>query len=179
MEFERRDDVTEEEYMEMIRLKTAVLLACSLKMGALIGGAPVHDAEVLYRFGIHIGLAFQLQDDMLDVYGDTSTFGKNIGGDILCDKKTSLSVLMYQLATDEQKIRIAHYRKENASAYTANEKISEITSIYDDLKLRERTQSRIKYHYDIAWSELARLSVYQERCQELLRVCSLLIDRAK
>lgn len=179
MEFERRDDVTEKEYMEMIRLKTAVLLACSLKMGALIGGAPVHDAEVLYRFGIHIGLAFQLQDDMLDVYGDTSTFGKNIGGDILCDKKTFLSVLMYQLATDEQKTRIAHYRKENASAYAANEKISVITSIYDDLKLRKRTQSRIKYHYDLAWSELARLSVNQERCQELLRICSLLIDRAK
>ena len=86
---------------------------------------------------------------------------------------------MYQLATDEQKNRIAHYRKENASAYTANEKISVITSIYDELKLRERTQSWIKYHYDLAWSELARLSVNQERCQELLRVCSLLIDRAK
>ena len=82
MEFESRTDVTEEEYIEMIRLKTAVLLACALKMGAIMGNAPKADAETLYQFGINIGLAFQLQDDLLDVYGDTATFGKNIGGDI-------------------------------------------------------------------------------------------------
>ena len=89
MEFESRTDVTEAEYIEMIRLKTAVLLACALKMGAIMGNAPEADAEALYQFGINIGLAFQLQDDLLDVYGDTATFGKNIGGDYSATKRHS------------------------------------------------------------------------------------------
>ena len=88
MEFERRSDVREEEYIEMIRLKTAVLLAAGLKIGAILGGASSEDAEKLYDFGVQIGIAFQLQDDLLDVYGDSAVFGKKIGGDILCNKKT-------------------------------------------------------------------------------------------
>ena len=90
----------------MIRLKTAVLLACSLKTGALLGGASQEDAGNLYAFGINIGLAFQLQDDLLDVYGDTATFGKNIGGDILCNKKTFLLINALRLANKEQAERI-------------------------------------------------------------------------
>ena len=86
MDFEHRNDVTEDEYIEMIRLKTSVLLACSLKIGAILAGAPVSDAEALYKFGEQIGLAFQLQDDLLDVYGDPKVFGKEIGGDIMCNK---------------------------------------------------------------------------------------------
>lgn len=179
MEFEQRVDVTEEEYMEMIRLKTAVLLACSLKTGALIGGATEEDAEVLYRFGIHIGLAFQLQDDLLDVYGDTLAFGKDIGGDILCDKKTYLSVQMYRLATDEQKKRIEHYKKTNAPNFTSSEKIAAIMAIYDELKVKECTQSKMKHLYELALGELKQLSVTQEKCIELLRVCSQLMDRTK
>ena len=88
IDFETRNDVTEGEYIEMIRLKTSVLLACALKMGAMLAGAPEQDAQLLYRFGEQIGLAFQLQDDYLDVYGDFEVFGKRIGGDILCKKKT-------------------------------------------------------------------------------------------
>ena len=103
MEFESRMDVTEPEYIEMIRLKTAVLLACSLKIGAITGGASKEDAANLYDFGINIGLAFQLQDDLLDVYGDTATFGKNIGGDITCNKKTFLLIHAFELASPEQK----------------------------------------------------------------------------
>ena len=90
MDFETRDDVTEAEYIEMIRLKTSVLLACALKIGAVLGGASKEDAELLYRLGESIGLAFQLRDDYLDVYGDPKVFGKKIGGDILCNKKTYL-----------------------------------------------------------------------------------------
>ena len=88
MEFEHRLDVTVDEYIEMIRLKTSVLLAAALKIGAILGGAPEKDAQLLYDFGIKMGLAFQLQDDYLDVYGDPAVFGKKIGGDILCNKKT-------------------------------------------------------------------------------------------
>ena len=92
MEFETRNDVTVDEYIEMIRLKTSVLLGCALRMGALIGGASDQQAQTLYDFGINLGLAFQLQDDWLDCWGDPKTFGKRIGGDILCDKKTYLRI---------------------------------------------------------------------------------------
>ena len=88
MDFETRTDVTEDEYIEMIRLKTSVLLACALKIGAILADAPDADADNLYKFGEQMGLAFQLQDDYLDVYGDPAVFGKAIGGDILCNKKT-------------------------------------------------------------------------------------------
>ncbi len=179
MEFERRTDVTEEEYMEMIRLKTAVLLACSLKTGALIGDASEQDVEVLYRFGTHIGLAFQLQDDLLDVYGDTQAFGKDIGGDIMCDKKTYLSIQMHRLANDKQKRQIERYRKAYTSNYTQSEKIAAITALYDELGIKELAQSKMKQHYKLALEELKKLSVAQERVQELLRVCSLLMNRVK
>lgn len=92
MEFESRDNVTEDEYIEMIRLKTAVLLAGSLKIGAILAGATAEDAENLYNFGMQIGVAFQLQDDLLDVYGDPEVFKRKIGGDILCNKKTYMLI---------------------------------------------------------------------------------------
>ena len=103
MEFETRNDVTQEEYIEMIRLKTSVLLAACVQMGAMLGGASESDAKLLYEFGEKIGLAFQLQDDLLDVYGDPLVFGKKIGGDILCNKKTYLYINTYRLADSAQK----------------------------------------------------------------------------
>ncbi|MBR5763372.1 MAG: polyprenyl synthetase family protein, partial [Bacteroidaceae bacterium] len=98
MEFETRNDVTEAEYIEMIRLKTSVLLACALKIGALLGGASDKEADTLYDYGQEIGLAFQLQDDYLDVYGDPAVFGKKIGGDILCNKKTYMLINAFNKA---------------------------------------------------------------------------------
>jgi len=119
MEFETRDDVTVDEYIEMIRLKTSVLVGCALKMGALIAEAPANDAQILYDFGMNIGLAFQLQDDWLDCWGDPKTFGKRIGGDILCNKKTFLRITAEKAAplpdtsmmSEEEKIEAikAHY----------------------------------------------------------------------
>ena len=103
MSFETRNDVTEEEYIEMIRLKTSVLLACALKMGAILADAPQEDAELLYRLGEQVGLAFQLQDDLLDVYGDPKVFGKAIGGDITSNKKTYMLINAYNRANDEQR----------------------------------------------------------------------------
>ena len=102
MDFESRNDVTEEEYIEMIRLKTSVLLACAAKMGAILADAPDADADNLYRFGEQFGLAFQLQDDFLDVYGDPKVFGKNIGGDIVSNKKTYMLIKAYGLADGQQ-----------------------------------------------------------------------------
>lgn len=102
MEFELRKDVREEEYLEMIRLKTGVLLAASLKIGALLGGASAEDAGHLYDFGMNLGVAFQLKDDLLDVYGDVAVFGKNIGGDILCNKKTYMLIKAFEHADDIQ-----------------------------------------------------------------------------
>ena len=149
MEFESRTDVTEEEYIEMIRLKTAVLLACALKMGAIMGNAPKADAETLYQFGINIGLAFQLQDDLLDVYGDTATFGKNIGGDILCNKKT----------------------------FDPAEKIAAVTAIYDQLRLKELSEEKIHAYYNQAINCLTSLNVAPERLNILKEVSARLMNR--
>ena len=109
MEFENRQDVTVDEYMEMIRLKTSVLLAGALKIGAVLGGASEADAQKLYDFGIRIGLAFQLQDDWLDVYGDPKVFGKNIGGDILCNKKTFMLITAFERADEETKAELQNW----------------------------------------------------------------------
>ena len=122
MEFETRDDVTEEEYLEMIRLKTSVLLAAALKLGAMLGGASEEDAARLYDFGMNLGVAFQLKDDLLDVYGDVKVFGKNIGGDILCNKKTYLLIQAYRQASDAQRAELERWVK--AGQFDPAEKIA-------------------------------------------------------
>lgn len=175
MEFESRMDVSEEEYLEMIRLKTAVLLACSLKTGAILGGASREDAENLYRFGINIGLAFQLQDDLLDVYGDTKTFGKNIGGDILCNKKTFLLINALRRAEGEQKAQLEHWiaRKD----FDAAEKIAAVTNIYNVLGLKELSKAKMQTYYAEGMKNLVALSVSEERLAVLKEVTSRLMFR--
>ena len=175
MEFESRMDVSEEEYLEMIRLKTAVLLACSLKTGAILGGASREDAENLYRFGINIGLAFQLQDDLLDVYGDTKTFGKNIGGDILCNKKTFLLINALRRAEGEQKAQLEHWiaRKD----FDAAEKIAAVTNIYNVLGLKELSEAKMQTYYAEGMKNLVALSVSEERLAVLKEVTSRLMFR--
>lgn len=175
MEFESRMDVSEEEYLEMIRLKTAVLLACSLKTGAILAGASREDAENLYRFGINVGLAFQLQDDLLDVYGDTRTFGKNIGGDILCNKKTFLLINALRRAEGEQKAQLEHWiaRKD----FDAAEKIAAVTNIYNVLGLKELSEAKMQTYYAEGMKNLAALSVSEERLAVLKEVTSRLMFR--
>jgi geranylgeranyl diphosphate synthase type II len=106
MDFELRSDVTEAEYIEMIRLKTSVLLGCALQMGAIVGGANEQAAGHLYQFGVQLGLAFQIQDDLLDLYGESAAVGKQIGGDVLANKKTLLSIAAKHLANEQQKIEL-------------------------------------------------------------------------
>ncbi|MDL2208071.1 polyprenyl synthetase family protein [Parabacteroides sp. OttesenSCG-928-O15] len=175
MEFEARMDVTEEEYLEMIRLKTAVLLACSLKTGALLGGASPEDADHLYAFGINIGLAFQLQDDLLDVYGDTETFGKNIGGDILCNKKTFLLINALKRASDSQWQVLTEWM--GKTEYDPQEKIAVFTYIYNELHLKQLVTAKMQDYYQTALSHLDALQVAPERQEELKSVCNQLLYR--
>ena len=127
MEFERRDDVTEAEYIEMIRLKTAVLLGGALKIGAIIGGASETDADCIYRFGESLGLAFQLQDDWLDVYGDPARFGKKIGGDILNNKKTYMLINARQRVEGKDAEELSRWL--SAAEYDPSEKIAAVTAL--------------------------------------------------
>ena len=175
MEFESRMDVSEEEYIEMIRLKTAVLLACALKTGALLGGASQEDAGNLYAFGINIGLAFQLQDDLLDVYGDTATFGKNIGGDILCNKKTFLLINALRLANKEQAEALRNWM--DKKEFDPAQKIQAFTSIYNELQLKQLTENRIQAYYDASVENLNALQVAPEKLTILKEVCDHLMHR--
>lgn len=175
MEFESREDVTEAEYMEMIRLKTAVLLACSLQTGAITGGASEADAAHLYAFGIHSGLAFQLQDDLLDVYGDTATFGKNIGGDILCNKKTFLLINALRMASAEQRKLLSGWMEK--MTFDPAEKIDAFTSVYNRLDLKNLTEQKIQYHYAEAMKRLDALTVSPDKQTVLKDVCDRLMCR--
>ncbi|MDL2245674.1 polyprenyl synthetase family protein [Parabacteroides sp. OttesenSCG-928-J18] len=175
MEFESRMDVSEEEYLEMIRLKTAVLLACSLKTGAILGGASPEDADHLYAFGINIGLAFQLQDDLLDVYGDTETFGKNIGGDILCNKKTFLLINALKRASESQRETLMEWI--GKTDYDPLEKIAIFTFIYNEMKLEQLVKAKMQDYYQAALVHLEALQVAPERLEELKSVCNQLLYR--
>jgi geranylgeranyl diphosphate synthase type II len=176
MDFEKCDEVSEEEYMEMIRLKTAVLIACCMKTGAIVGGAPEKDTEHLYRFGIYTGLAFQLQDDLLDVYGDAKTFGKNIGGDILCDKKTFLLINAMMLANEKQKAKMAYF-KDQSNHFTPEEKICAYTDIYNQLNIKEITQQKMNSLFKLALNELTCLSVNKESLVEINKISNMLMQR--
>ena len=145
MEFETRMDVTVNEYIEMIRLKTSVLLAAALKIGAILGGASETDATRLYDFGIRMGLAFQLQDDYLDVYGDPAVFGKKIGGDILCNKKTYMLITALEKAEGELKAELMKWIA--ATGYEPAKKIAAVTDIYNKVGIAGLCKERIEAYY--------------------------------
>lgn len=171
--FERRDDVTIPEYVEMIRLKTAVFLGCAVKAGALIADAPDTDADALYAFAERIGLAFQVQDDYLDVYGDPAVFGKKIGGDILCGKKTFLLINALEHADAETRSRLTALLAD--TAMPAEEKIAAVTAIYDSLGIPAIALSAIDAFYAEARAALSRVALPEERLQPLWDyACSLL-----
>lgn len=161
MDFESRTDVTEDEYIEMIRLKTSVLLACSLKLGAIQAGAPAADADNLYKFGELMGLAFQLQDDYLDVYGDPAVFGKAIGGDILCNKKTYMLINAYNRAGDGMRDELTRWV--TAEEFDPAEKIAAVTAIYDKVGIKELAEQKINYYFDQSRKYLAAVNVPDER----------------
>lgn len=166
MEFEQRTDVTEREYLEMIRLKTSVLLACALQIGALLGGASEADAQALYAYGEKVGLAFQLQDDYLDVYGDFETFGKAIGGDILCNKKTFM--LINALAHAPEHLRAELQGWLAATEYDPAEKIEAVRHIYTQVGVDQMAKEQISFYIAQAEDALRALPIAEER-KEILR----------
>lgn len=157
MDFESRDDVTIDEYMEMIRLKTSVLLGCACKMGALVAGASKDDAEALYQMGVDLGLAFQLQDDWLDVWGDPKTFGKEIGGDIANNKKTFLLINAHNRAEGENANELKRWLATGDER--RDDKVKAVTAIYERLGLKEQAREEIERYSDRALQALARVQI--------------------
>jgi geranylgeranyl diphosphate synthase, type II len=177
MDFERNVNITLEEYLKMVELKTAVLLAASLKMGAIIGGADSTDADLLYEFGRNIGIAFQLQDDLLDVYADPLLFGKVTGNDIVSNKKTVLLIQALQLAEGQLKNDLLKWL--DSVKFDRFEKIKGVMDIYTRLNLREITASKVKYYHDQALAMLGKLRCEAERKVELRSFSERLMNRQR
>lgn len=166
MNFEKRSNVSIGEYIEMIRLKTAVLLAGSMKIGALIGGAKKDDAKLLYEFGENLGIAFQLQDDILDVYGDPKKFGKQVGGDILADKKTFILIKALELAQGETEVELLSLL--NKTTVNPATKIKAVTRIYESLGVRQLAENEMENYVRKAITSLDKIEV-KNSSKELLR----------
>lgn len=177
MDFETRTDVTEDEYIEMIRLKTSVLLACAMKIGAILAGAPADDADNLYKFGEQMGLAFQLQDDLLDVYGDPKVFGKEIGGDITCNKKTYMLINAYNRANNEQRAELLKWV--SAKDFDRKEKVAAVTRLYNEIGIRQLCEEKINYYFDEAKKYLAKVNVGEERKAILKQYADDMMKREK
>ena len=175
MDFEQRNDVTEEEYIEMIRLKTSVLLACAMKIGAILAGASKDDADNAYRFGEKIGLAFQLQDDYLDVYGDTKVFGKAIGGDITSNKKTYMLINAFNRANQQQRSELERWIA--AKDFDRNEKIAAVTRLYNEIGIDRLAQEKINFYFEESRKYLAAISVPDERKAELTAYAQRMMKR--
>lgn len=175
MDFEHRNDVSEEEYIEMIRLKTSVLLACALKIGAILAGASAEDADNLYRFGEKIGLAFQLQDDYLDVYGDTRVFGKAIGGDITSNKKTYMLINAVNRANSQQRAQLEHWIE--ADDFDRDEKIAAVTQLYNEIGIDRLAQEKIAYYFEESRKYLEAVTVAEERKAELKAYAQKMMKR--
>jgi geranylgeranyl diphosphate synthase type II len=175
MDFETRKDVTEAEYLEMIRLKTAVLLGCSLQAGALLANAADETAQQLYDFGINLGMAFQLQDDWLDTFGDQKKFGKKIGGDIAANKKTYLLITALEKATEAHKIILNKWL--NAEDFIVEAKINSVTEIYNQLGIKNITETKIEHYFARASEILDQLPVNELKKKQLIDLSRNMLGR--
>lgn len=175
MEFETRNDVKEEEYIEMIRLKTSVLLACALKIGAILADASAEDADNLYKFGEQIGLAFQLQDDYLDVYGDSKVFGKEIGGDITSNKKTYMLINAFNNANAAQREELTRWV--SARDFDRTEKVDAVTRLYNEIGIDQLAQDKIAYYFAQSKKFLDAVNVPEEKKEELRKYAQKMMKR--
>lgn len=171
MEFETRDDVSIEEYLEMIRLKTAVLLGGAMKLGAIVGGADEKNAALLYQFGENLGVAFQLQDDILDVYGDPEKFGKQVGGDIISNKKTFLHLTAKQLIkAEETNILLGEHE-------SAEQKVSAVTELYNSYSIKQLSNTKMEQYLTKAYQALDALEVAENRKTYLRELTKQIMER--
>lgn len=175
MDFESYNDISIEKYLTMIKLKTSVLIAACLKSGAIIGGANNIDANLIYDFGINIGLAFQLKDDLLDVYGDFEIFGKEIGKDILANKKTFLLINALNNADAETRNKIESWLLRET--FNSSEKVKEITKIYNKLNIKNLVENSISLYFDKAYQCIKHINVEAERKIDLIAFAQELQSR--
>lgn len=175
MDYENRNDVTADEYINMIRLKTSVLLGCALKMGALIADADDHEADVLYQAGVNVGLAFQLRDDVLDVWGDPATFGKEIGGDIMNNKKTYLLISAMQLAQGDDADELRHWL--NDPYVTRDDKVAGVTALYERLGVRQLAEDAISRYNEMATSAFNQVKMSDEDKAAFINLANRLAGR--
>ena len=175
MDFENRNDVSTEEYINMIRLKTSVLLGCALKMGAILADADQENADLLYEAGVNMGLAFQLRDDMLDVWGDPETFGKEIGGDIMNNKKTFLLINAMQRAKGDDADELRHWL--NDSYATREDKVSGVTRLYERLGVRQLAEDAINQYNDLAVDAFRKIHASDDDKQAFIALSNRLAGR--
>jgi len=172
MEFETRDDVSIPEYIDMIRLKTAVLVGGALKLGAIIAHASTEHAALIYEFGENLGIAFQLQDDILDVYGDPAKFGKQVGGDIISNKKTFLLLSLQQrLTTADQGILDEQFLNQTDS------KVKNVTNLYNQYQIRELATEEMQSYLVKAFNALKQINIPAEQKEQLIALANELMNR--
>lgn len=175
MNFETLDNVSLEDYLNMIRLKTSVLLGFTLKLGALIGGANKADAEKLYQIGLNAGMGFQLMDDILDVFGDPEKFGKQVGGDIISNKKTYLLILAKNQAKGVVQEKLNYWIA--ATDFDKTEKVNEVTNIYNLLNIKEQVEALMENYFQKCFDEIESLSLPSEKKQILTKFFKELTER--
>jgi geranylgeranyl diphosphate synthase type II len=175
LEFEKRENVSIEEYIEMIRLKTAVLVACALKIGAIIGNANFNDAELMYDFGINLGVAFQIHDDILDVYGNQQSFGKQVGGDIIEGKHSVLLIAAKTQSNKEQLLKINELL--NNSSLANDKKVQEVTNMYNQLNVKEIASLMQDQYYKKALNAVEQLTLSEDKKRILYSFAAKLMKR--
>jgi len=175
MEFETRDDVSIPEYIEMIKLKTSVLIGCALQLGAILADASKEEQQLIYDFGLNLGIAFQIQDDILDVYGDASVFGKQVGGDILANKKTYLLLKAFENANEQQSIELNNWMKNDSTT----EKVEAVTTLFTNLKVKEQAEKMMWDYYDKAIEALSKLNLTEEKYNYLKDFATNIMERVK
>lgn len=175
MNFEEQDDVEIPDYIQMITWKTSVLLGCALQLGAIRAGASEKDQQLIYDFGLNVGVAFQLQDDILDVYADPEKFGKQVGGDILSNKKTYLLLRALELAKGDQQKQLAHWLE--AKEFDAEEKVKEVTAIFNQVEVRQEAEKEMQHYYEKGLDSMKALSIDEGRKKYLLNFAESLMQR--
>lgn len=178
MNFETMEDVSEHAYLEMIRQKTAVLLGFALEFGALLAEAPEIDSKKLYDFGVNIGIGFQLKDDLLDVYADQAKFGKQVGGDIIANKKTFLLIKAKELAKGENKEKLNYWL--SVKNFDKEEKVKAVTDIYNVLGIKELAESKMHDYFKEGFEQYASIKTANELAyQNILNLTKDLVEREK